>query len=166
MATPLPSCTPSTMDLDILILRDPRESTKKCSLTPLRGMKGVRFVNYAPDRRLDATGRLLLHPDGEEFQAEDLGKGLFLIDCAWRRVPGLMRTVDGAPLLRRLPPLATAYPRKSATFEDPARGLASVEALYAAACHLYGPHPELLEQYRWREEFLELNPGLARARAT
>jgi pre-rRNA-processing protein TSR3 len=150
------------MDLDVLILRDPRESVKKCSLTPLRGKPGVSFVGYQPDRRIDAGGRVLLHPDGEELTPADAGAGLFLIDCAWRRLPSLLATVDGEPVRRRLPRLTTAYPRKSQLFEDPAAGLASIEALYAAVSILFGPHPELLESYRWADEFFELNPSLAR----
>jgi pre-rRNA-processing protein TSR3 len=147
--------------LDILILRDPRESSRKCSLTPLRGTPGVRFVSYHPDRRVEASGRILLDPEGAELTTADAGRGLFLIDCAWRRVPQLSRTVDGEPLRRRLPELLTAYPRKSSTFEDPDTGVASIEALYAAICLLDGPCPQLLEQYHWRAEFLALNPSLA-----
>ena len=64
-------------------------------------------------------------------------------------------------LPRRLPPLATAYPRRSRTFEDPDAGLASVEALYAALHILSGPDPELLANYRWAASFLALNPSLA-----
>ena len=143
--------------MDLLILRDPKESLAKCSLTPLRGLDGVRFVDYHPDRRLDADGRVLLDPDGEPLTEEDRGRDLFLIDCAWRRVPKLARTVDGVLLRRRLPALVTAYPRKSKTFEDPERGLASVEALYAASVLLGAPRPELLEAYRWRDAFLERN---------
>jgi pre-rRNA-processing protein TSR3 len=154
------------MDLDILILRDPRESVKKCSLTPLRGMAGLEFVNYHPDRRIDASGRILLDPEGEAFEPRDAGRSLFLIDCAWRRVPSLLQTVDGEPLRRRLPELSTAYPRKSVTFQDPSTGLASVEALYAAAWELWGPCPQLLEGYRWKEEFLRLNPRLESARSS
>jgi len=148
------------MELDVLILRDPRESTKKCSLTPLRGEPGLRFVNYHPERRVEAQGRILLHTDGEELGPEDAGMPLLLIDCAWRRVPGLLRTVEGEPLLRRLPPFRTAYPRRSSTFDDPGEGLASVEALFAAVHLLYGPRPVLLEGYRWAARFLELNPEL------
>ncbi len=155
---------PLPVPLDVLILRDPRESAKKCSLTPLRGTPGVRFVSYHPERRLEAGGRVLLDPDGEELSAADAGRGLFLIDCAWRRVPQLLRTVEGEPLRRRLPELATAYPRRSTTFEDPDTGLASIEALFAAVHLLDGPHPELLEHYRWREEFLAANPELAAPR--
>jgi pre-rRNA-processing protein TSR3 len=148
------------MDLDVLILRDPRESTKKCSLTPLRGRSGIRFVSYDRDRRLSTGRRILLDPDGEEFRAEDRGLPLLLIDCAWRRVPDLRATIDGELLPRRLPPLVTAYPRKSKMFADPARGLASIEALYAALALLGDARPELLAHYRWAEEFLSLNAEL------
>jgi pre-rRNA-processing protein TSR3 len=61
---------------------------------------------------------------------------------------------------RRLPPLATAYPRKSRQFEDPASGLASVEALYAALAILGEARPDLLAQYRWAQGFLDANPQL------
>jgi pre-rRNA-processing protein TSR3 len=146
--------------MDVLILRDPRESTRRCSLTALRGTPGIRFVTYARGRRLDAHGRLLLHPDGEELGPADRGRPLLLLDCAWRRVADLRASVDGEPALRRLPELATAYPRRNREGGDPARGLASVEALYAALALCGEPRPELLEGYRWAGEFLAANPVL------
>ena len=148
------------MHLDVLILRDARESTKKCSLTPLRGTPGVRFVSHAKDRRIDASGRILLHPDGEPLGRGDAGRGLLLLDCAWRRVPELLAQVDGDPPKRKLPPLATAYPRKSRTFADPGEGLASIEALYAALLLLGEARPEILEGYRFADRFLAANPLL------
>ncbi|MCP3919163.1 MAG: DUF367 domain-containing protein [bacterium] len=151
------------MTLDVLILRDPRESAKKCSLTPLRGTPGIEFREYRHDRRVDASGRVLLSPDGEELSAADADCGLFVVDCSWRRVPSLMRTVEGEPKPRRLPPLVTAYPRKSSTFEDPGEGLASIEALYAALVLLGRAAPELLADYLWADEFLRLNPTLPSA---
>ena len=152
------------MPLDILILRDSRESPRKCSLTPLRGKPGIHFVNYHPERTHQAAGRILLHPDAPELRAADAdaGAGLLLVDCAWRRLPGLLRTVAGDPLPRSLPSLVTAYPRKSDIFSDPAVGLASIEALYAAVAILSGPTPELLDGYRWAEQFLASNPTLPR----
>jgi len=147
--------------MDILIYRDPREAKAKCSLTPLRGLPGVSFVEYRHDRRLEVGKRLLLHPEGEELSAEDADHDLLLVDCSWRRVPRLLAQVEGELIHRRLPGLVTAYPRKSKTFEDPVTGLASVEALYAATCILGRPRPELLTDYRWRELFLEHNPQLA-----
>ncbi|NOT29267.1 MAG: DUF367 domain-containing protein [Planctomycetes bacterium] len=146
--------------MEILILRDPRESSAKCSLTSLRGLPGVRFVEYEPTRRVDIGDRLLLHPEGEELSPSDRGRDLFLIDCAWRRVPSLLRSVDGVLHPRRLPVFASAYPRKSKLFADPAAGLASVEALYVAMLLLGCPRPELLQHYRWRAEFLAANRTL------
>jgi pre-rRNA-processing protein TSR3 len=143
--------------VQILILRDPRESAAKCSLTPLRRRAGVRFVDYHPDRRLAAGGHVLLDPAGELLTEADGGRDLLLVDCSWRRVPQLLRTVEGRLFRRRLPAWETAYPRRSKTFEDPARGLASVEALYVASVVLGEPRPELLDEYRWREEFLARN---------
>jgi len=147
-------------DVHVLILRDPRESVGKCSLTPLRGLPGLEFVEYRPDRRLAAGTRILLHPDGEELGPADRGHDLLLVDCAWRRVPSLLRTVDGRLLPRRLPPLASAYPRRSKTHPDPESGLASVEALFAATVLLGEPRPDLLARYRWRAAFLARNPAL------
>ena len=69
----------------------------------------------------------------------------------------------GFIVARSLPPLPTAYPRKSSTFEDPEQGLASIEALYAAQWYLGQAKPEWLADYHFREDFLELNPHLAEA---
>lgn len=148
--------------IDVLIYRDPRESAAKCSLTPLRGMESIRFVPHRVDRRVQVGERTLLHPEGELLTAADTGRGLLLVDCSWRRLPQLLGMLDGTLVPRRLPALVTAYPRKSRQFEDPASGLASVEALYAALALLGNPRPELLAQYRWAREFLDANAGLAR----
>ena len=144
-------------------MRDPREPAKKCSLTPLRGMEGVRFVSLRGGGRVDAGRRIWLHPDGEELGPADRGIGLLLIDCAWRKVPALSKWIDGDLLPRRLPELVTAYPRRSKVAADPERGLASVEALYAAIALLEGPRPELLARYRWAADFLAANPSLPRS---
>src|SRR6185436_16281566 len=76
----------STVDLDVMIVRDPRESAQKCSLTPLRGVDGVRFVTHRGDQRVDVGRRILLSPGGEELTRADRGYGLLVIDCAWRKV--------------------------------------------------------------------------------
>ena len=88
----------------LVVLRDRREARKKCSLTSLRGRADVRFVSYHPDHRLDATGMILLHPDGAELTDADRGSVPLLLDCSWRRVSSLRRTVVGDPRLRRTGP--------------------------------------------------------------
>jgi pre-rRNA-processing protein TSR3 len=152
-----------TGDLDVLIVHDAREPAKKCSLTPLRGMAGLRFVPMGGGRRVDAGHRIWLHPDGDELGPVDRGLGLLIVDCTWRRLPKLTARLDGDLVKRRLPRLVTAYPRRSKLVPDPAGGLASVEALYAAVALLAEPRPELLAPYRWGIAFLAANPGLPRA---
>ena len=150
----------------VLILRDPKESWKRCSLAPLRGRQDVRFVTFRPELELDVTGRVLLDPHAPMLSAVDVGRPLFLIDSSWRRLPVLRRAVVGDFVARSLPALPTAYPRNSSTFEDPEQGLASIEALYAAQWYLGQAKPEWLDGYHFREAFLELNPHLAGAPPT
>ena len=146
--------------MDILIVHDLREPAKKCSVTPLRGMEGVRFAPVQGGKRVDVGRRIWLHPDGEELSPADRGLGVLLIDCTWRRVSKLSKLIDGELIRRRLPPLVTAYPRRSKLTPDPEHGLASVEALYAALAILGDPRPDLLKDYRWAAEFLAANPSL------
>lgn len=148
------------MSLDILIVRDPRESAQKCSLVPLEGFPGIRFVRYRRGLDLDVGTRVLLDPEGEPLGPADLGLGLLVLDSSWRHLPALRRVVRGDLRPRRLPPLVTAYPRKSKVFSDPELGLASIEALYAAIALLDRPRPELLTHYRWASEFLALNAAV------
>lgn len=148
------------MNRDLLILRDPRESWKRCSLRPLRGMDGVRFVAWKPGLELAGEGRVLLDPAAEPIGERDRGRRLLLLDSSWRRLPQLRRSLVGEFVPRSLPALQTAYPRKSSTFADPEQGLASIEALYAALALLGAPDPALLEGYRFAEPFLAANPGL------
>ncbi len=152
--------------IDVLILRDPRESAQKCSLTPLRGLPGLTFRTFRPGQRLAAGRRVLLHPDGDPLaDGEPVHDGLLLVDCSWRRLPTLLESVDGELVRRRLPPLLTAYPRRSKTFPDPDTGLASVEALYAALLSLGDRREELLDAYRWADRFRALNPTLIATRS-
>jgi pre-rRNA-processing protein TSR3 len=145
----------------VLILRDFRESAKKCSLMPLRGTPGIEFRRYQSDRRLDGAGRILLHHEGPELSPADAGHDLLLLDSSWTRLPKLVDTVDGEPIRRSLPRLVTAYPREGRIVLNPDGGLASVEALYAALCILGYPKPEWLRHYYFRDAFLAKNDWLA-----
>ena len=146
----------------VLILRDYRESTKKCSLMPLRGTAGIEFRRYKGGRMLDGAGRILLHHEGPELSPEDAGSDILLLDSSWKRLPSLLRTVEGEPIRRSLPKLITAYPREGKVMKNPDGGLASVEALYAALCVLGYPKPEWLQHYHFSEAFLSKNKWLER----
>lgn len=103
---------------------------------------------------------MLLAIEGPPLTSADADKGLFVLDGTWRLAVKMRSFVErvGAPPLRSLPgSLRTAYPRRQADCEDPLRGLASIEAIYAAY-HLMGRATDgLFDHYKWGREFLSLN---------
>lgn len=141
--------------MDVIILRHPKERLSKCSLRPLEGRPNLRFFKAREGFRFNATGYTLLSVGTPILGPEDAGRPLLLLDSTWRLLPALEACLDGEPVRRALPPVRTAYPRVSKIAEDPTQGLASVEALYLA-CRLLGEDdPSLLDDYYWREAFLE-----------
>jgi len=135
-----------------------KESPRKCTLTPLRRDRRFRVIGYDPFRPVRVEGGVLLHPDGPALSAGEVERGLILLDGSWRYAARMARNLAGAFVPRSLPAgLVTAYPRRAHGGTDPAAGLASIEALYAALW-LAGKAPDdLLDGYRWREEFLAAN---------
>ncbi|MBN1404048.1 MAG: hypothetical protein JW942_06235 [Opitutales bacterium] len=165
----------------IVVIRHPKEKRSKCSLLPLESWEGTFFHRGKPGFSMDGTGFLLLAPDaplispadavltpGEEasfagdraaYLAKDSQgrtlRPILLLDSTWRLLPGLRRMIEGTPLERSLPlTMKTAYPRVSKMTEDPDCGLATIEALYGALRLMGMDCPALLEQYRWRDDFL------------
>ena len=144
--------------LRVVVLRDPKESARKCSLTPLRGREDVTFVEWSGGRTVEGEGKTLLHVEGEPLSRGDGGRDLLLLDASWKKVPRMLRAVRGAPVRRSIPEgIVTAYPRRSRTYPDPSAGLASVEALYVASVVLGAPDPTLLEGYLFGGAFLARN---------
>lgn len=144
------------------ILRHRKENLKKCSLTGLEGREGIHFFTYPFTSPLPPLGEItLLSLDAPLLSASDQLRPLFLIDATWKyaRVMERMLPQEGAWIKRRLPTsLRTAYPRKQTACSAPERGLASIEALYAAYQILGWESHFLLNHYRWKAVFLELNP--------
>lgn len=139
------------------VIRHPKERIRKCSLRFLHERPEMTFLRGKPGLRFDATGFLLLSVDAPPLSPADQGAPLLLLDSTWRRLTQLEECVIGAPIRRSIPGgLRTAYPRVSKVFDDPADGLASVEALYVARKLLGDDDPELLAGYHWQQEFLEL----------
>jgi len=136
------------------IIRHPKERLSKCSLRPLEGRPELTFFRAGGEFRFDAAGFLLLDLDAPPLAPRDAGPPLLLLDSTWRLVPRLRACLDGAPIRRSLPPVATAYPRQSKVGADPRGGLASVEALYLARRVLGDRDDSLLRDYRWRDAFL------------
>ncbi len=137
-----------------VVIRHSRERLSKCSLTPLQGRKDVEFHRRSAAFTFDATGYTLLSIDAPVLSVADAGRPLLILDSTWRLLPALEDSLFGKPARRSLPQVPTAYPRKSKVIEDPAVGLASIEALYLARYLLGDDDRSLLEGYHWRDAFL------------
>lgn len=117
----------------------------------------MTFLRGNPGTIFDATGFILLAVDAPPLSISDQGSPLLLLDSTWRWLPQLDACVTGDPIKRSIPGgLRTAYPRVSKVFDDPAGGLASIEALYVARKLLGDDDPLLLHGYHWKDEFLQI----------
>jgi pre-rRNA-processing protein TSR3 len=155
-----------------IIIRHRKENLKKCSLSGLEGRSDLKFFRY-PDCLVDETlpslkGYVLLDMEGELLSEKDTAP-LVLLDASWRYAAKMRQQIKTLSdcVCRRLPDgWMTAYPRYQTDCIDPWRGLASIEALYAAYC-ITGRSPEgLLDLYYWKELFLQTNGLEGRVRNT
>lgn len=140
-----------------IILRHKRENLKKCSLRGLEGRPDCQFLTYPLSKLPNLDQYCILTLDAPELSQEDTERGIFLIDGTWRYARKMSQIIPktGLHLFRSLPPsLQTAYPRRQDDCPDPKRGLASIEALYAAYSILGRPLDGLLDNYYWKEQFL------------
>jgi len=146
------------MDRLATIVVHHKERRSKCTLEPLRGRAGLAFLDLRPDETVDATGHVVLDVEAPRLTASDAGCPLMILDATWRLQPALRRALTGEFVSRSLPSnLDSAYPRRSKLTPDPdpARGLASVEALFAGLCILGHRDESLLDHYPWKDAFLD-----------
>ena len=139
-----------------VIVRHTHENPRKCSILPLRNRSDVVLLNYPLKDRPSLAGYLRLAAEGPELSADDAESGLLLLDGSWRWAGKMTRDFSDVPS-RSLRGWCTAYPRVSRLGTDPANGLASVEALFAAYHILGRPTEGLLDHYRWSKQFLLAN---------
>jgi pre-rRNA-processing protein TSR3 len=139
-----------------IIVVHPKERAAKCTVAPLKGREGFVFWKY-PERgseRLQNYVRLGI--GGPLLSSEDAGRGLLVLDGTWKFAEKMERDFAEVPV-RSLPAWKTAYPRTSKLYEDPAEGLATIEAIYAAYLHLGRDTQGLFDEYHWAEGFLAEN---------
>lgn len=142
-----------------IIWRHRKENLKKCTLQTLKGKEGFSFYTYPKDLLPDISGYILLTPNAPPLTINDKERGMFIVDATWRYAETMIKTLK-IPLTQRSIPeeYKTAYPRR----QEEKKGLASIEAIFVAY-HILGYYTNgLLEDYYWKEEFLNLNPGLNR----
>lgn len=145
--------------LPTVIVVHPRENRAKCSVEPLRGRDDFIFWTF-PKRGTESLSQYVrLGLGGPLLSADDSETGLLLLDGTWRLAEKMEAQYQDIPV-RSLLPWQTAYPRVSKMFNDPTSGLATVEALFAALAQMGKPTEGLLDQYRWKNEFLSRNEEL------
>lgn len=144
-----------------IILRHRRENLQKCSLRGLEGRPDFQFYTYPRDSLPPLENCVLLTLGAPELTVEDKDYSLLLIDATWRYAEVMQRQVlkqQPNLILRQLPStLRTAYPRRQEDCAEPEKGLASIEALYAAFTLLEWDRTGLLDNYFWRDDFLDIN---------
>ena len=139
-----------------VIIVHPKERRSKCSVEPLRGRDDFEFVSFPKQTDRDLAGYVRLGIGGPVLSKDDADSGLLVLDGTWKLAAKMEPFYKDLPV-RTLPPLRTAYPRTSKLYQDPDAGLATVEAVYAALRIMKRPVDGILDQYHWRQEFLDLN---------
>lgn len=141
-----------------IVLRHRKENLKKCSLRGLESREDFRFYTYPIDALPDLSGYVMLDIDAPPLSEADADRGLFILDATWRyaeKMAQVMGPFTGT-VARSIPDqYRTAYPRRQNDCSDPERGLASVEALYIAYQLMGRDCSGLLDNYHWRESFLQ-----------
>lgn len=148
-----------------IVLRHQRENLKKCSLRGLESRSDFKFYTYPHCILPELSGYTLLTLDAPPLTKEDATCGLFLLDSTWRYVEKMLKFVEerGVGINKRSIPshFRTAYPRRQDDCSDPTRGLASIEAIYIAYRVLGRNTDSLLDNYHWKDQFLEINQLLS-----
>jgi len=134
----------------------PREKRSKCTVEPLRSRDDFVFVRFPNQCPLSLNGYVRLGLGGPELTEDDASHGLLVLDGTWKLAARMEPFYADVPV-RSLPAARTAYPRVSQLYQDPADGLATVEAVYLAHRIMGRSLDGLLDQYYWKNEFLGLN---------
>ncbi|QDT55002.1 hypothetical protein Pan44_30430 [Caulifigura coniformis] len=142
-----------------IIVVHPKERRSKCSVQPLRGQEGFVFWKHPKRGPQPLEGYVRLGLGGPQLTADDADRGLLILDGTWRYAATMERDYADVPV-RSLGGWVTAYPRTSKLFEDPAAGLATIEALAAAYVQMGRPIERLLDSYAWRDRFLAENAAI------
>jgi pre-rRNA-processing protein TSR3 len=142
-----------------LVWRHRRENLKKCSLRGLESRPDFRFFSYPNEKLPDLENYIVLDLEAPPLSINDSHLGLLILDATWRYAETMMRMLDGQKFVRRSIPIQyrTAYPRRQEDCCDPARGLASIEAIYISY-HILGRETKgLMDNYHWKDQFLDMN---------
>lgn len=139
-----------------IIVVHPKEKRSKCTVEPLRSHPDYRFWKYPARGSEPLAEYVRIGLGGPLLTPAQQQNGLLFLDATWRLADRMAADFADLPVFS-LQPWETAYPRTSKLFDDPAAGLATVEAIYAAFVQSGRNPAGLLDQYRWRDDFLSRN---------
>lgn len=142
--------------LPTIIVVHPKEKRSKCTVEPLRCRAGFRFWTFPQRGPESLTGYVRVGLGGPRLTPAQHDVGLLFLDATWRLAERMAPEFAELPVYS-LDAWETAYPRTSKLFVDPAAGLATIEAIYAAYVQTGRSTEGLLDDYRWREDFLAKN---------
>lgn len=143
-----------------VVWRHRRENLKKCTLRGLESRPDFQFFTYPTHELPLLKNYIVLGLDAPPLSQADAQQGLLLVDATWRYADKMVKKLKEQPALiwRSIPSdFQTAYPRRQDDCSDPERGLASIEALYIAYLLLGRDPTGILDNYHWKEQFLEKN---------
>lgn len=144
-----------------IVIRHRKENLKKCSLRGLEKREDFLFFRYPLQELLPTMDYTLLTVDSsEELSEADKNRGLLILDATWRLAQIMEKNIPALAGLkkRHLPQnILTAYPRRQNDCPNPSQGLASLEAIVCAYSLLGRPIGGLLDEYHWKDSFLEKN---------
>ncbi len=143
-----------------VVIRHRLENLKKCSLRGLESRSDFTFFTYPYKQLPDLSNYIVLALEAPPLTKADSVHGLLLIDATWRYAEKMIKPFlyQERYIYRSLPAhFRTAYPRCQHDCPDPTRGLASVEALYLAYLILDRDVTGLLDNYYWKQPFLQNN---------
>jgi pre-rRNA-processing protein TSR3 len=106
------------------------------------------------------SGYVLLDIEGEPLSPDEAYSGIVVLDATWRLAQKMRKQIPELHCIekRSIPKgFVTAYPRRQNDCIDPEAGLASIEAIFVAHSILGLDTSNLLNNYYWKDAFLEKN---------
>jgi pre-rRNA-processing protein TSR3 len=143
-----------------VVLRHRKENLKKCTLVVLEQLEDFIFYRYPLTSFPQLNNYVLLKVDAIPLSEEDRNAGLLILDGTWRYASKMLQYVKTQQTFayRSIPnSWKTAYPRTQIDCPDPQRGLASIEAIFAAYHILGRDTTGLLDSYYWKNLFFKRN---------
>jgi pre-rRNA-processing protein TSR3 len=151
----------------VVVIRHRKERKSKCSLQPLVSHPDFVFYSHDKPERWThlpgpAPGSVRLDFTGPPISAQDAAPRLLIVDGTWRYAGSIGQHPKIALCQPRslLEDWKTAYPRRQTLCQDPEKGLASVEALFAAFLQMGKLEMTWLDHYYWKQDFLNKNATL------